>query len=103
MLVVTGSHSPTAPAAPPFVIGSPTTLRKAPQDFDRQTTKIMTKQARKYLIQALDAPLWGNRKAVPICAITRVSARLGPPERPLHCPPRTTSRNKPTRDRVLYR
>jgi len=63
----------------------------------------MNKQARKYLIQALDAPLYGITKNVPVCAVKHVTARLGPPERPLHCPPRTTGRNKPTRERQLYR
>ncbi len=64
---------------------------------------MMTKPARKYLIQALDAPLYGVTQTVPICAARHVTARLGPNERPLHCPPRTTGRNKPTRNRVLYR
>lgn len=42
----------------------------------------MTKQARKYLIQALDAPLYGITKNVPVCAVKHVTARLGPVNKP---------------------
>jgi len=60
----------------------------------------MNKQARKYLIEVLDTRFDFNSRP---CDFIRTSARLGPPERALHCPPRTTSKNKATRERVLYR
>lgn len=83
----------------------------------------MTKQARNYCLRKLDYAMqaalslsdYGDsyrqykRGALTTRELhrawhkaTMVSARLGPPERPLHCPPRTTGRNKPTRARVLY-
>ena len=84
----------------------------------------MTKQARNYCLRKLDYAMqaavsrsnYGDTYRQYKCGIitrrelrrawhkaTMVSARLGPPERPLHCPARTTGRNKPTRDRQLYR
>lgn len=58
----------------------------------------MTKTARKHLMLDIDAAYhyW-------VHAPRLVTARLGPNERPLHCPPRTTNKNKPTRFRVYYK
>ena len=62
----------------------------------------------QYLIKVLDKPrirpMYPSMlpyRDVP-ATHRRVSARLGKEEKPLHCPRRTTDRNKPTRNRNRY-
>lgn len=84
----------------------------------------MTKQARRHIIEqieigtikqlrspqsftARDAYRKGlitpQEASARIDELMIVTARLGKDEQPLHCPRRTTDKNKPTRFRVYYK